>query len=93
MESQPPAGAEGSIPHSHSDNSVEYSLFVIDSRLDPRKTLQQVDLVRKAALQLYDTLANDYIWQRDEFHLELRTEHGKNVLVFGRVCACECTTC
>lgn len=65
-------GFERQLP----DNCVEYLLF-IDVHQDTRRQLSQIETIRKAALQLSNTLARDYIWQKDEFNLELKTENGK----------------
>ncbi|KAF7545712.1 hypothetical protein G7046_g9496 [Stylonectria norvegica] len=58
------------------DNTVEYLLFILDSKLDARKQLSQIESIRKSALQLSASIAKDYIWQKDEFNLELKTEQG-----------------
>ncbi|KAH6982798.1 SGT1 protein-domain-containing protein [Ilyonectria sp. MPI-CAGE-AT-0026] len=65
-------GFERQLP----DNCVEYLLFVLDSQLDARKQLSQIESIRKSALQLASSLTKDYIWQKDEFNLELKTEQG-----------------
>jgi hypothetical protein len=58
------------------ENNVEYSIFLIDDKVDGRKLLNQLESVRKAALELSQTLTSDYIWQRDDFNLQLRNEAG-----------------
>lgn len=67
-------GFERQLP----DNCVEYLLFILDSQLDARKQLSQIEAIRKSALQLASSLTKDYIWQKDEFNLELKNEKGKN---------------
>ncbi|KAK0386943.1 hypothetical protein NLU13_5256 [Sarocladium strictum] len=62
------------------ENCVEYFLLVIDPQLEPRKKLSQLESIRQAALELAQTLTKDYIWQREEFNLELRTENGLTYL-------------
>lgn len=59
-----------------SENCVEYFLFLLDEETDARKTLLQLEALRRAAVQLAQTLTKDYIWQRDGFQLELETEQG-----------------
>jgi hypothetical protein len=59
------------------ENSVEYLLFVIDKQSDARALLSQFEALRKAALELCRSLSKDYIWQREEFDLELKNEGGK----------------
>ncbi|KAH7154831.1 SGT1 protein-domain-containing protein [Dactylonectria estremocensis] len=58
------------------DNCVEYLLFVPDSQVDTRKQLAQIESIRKSAIQLASSLTKDYIWQKDEFNLELKNERG-----------------
>ncbi|KAH6890973.1 SGT1 protein-domain-containing protein [Thelonectria olida] len=58
------------------DNCVEYILFTLDPILDARNQLAQIETIRKAALKLAGDVTKDYIWQKDEFNLELRNEQG-----------------
>lgn len=58
------------------ENCVEYYLFLVDSQLETRKKLAQLESVRQSALKLSQDLTKDYIWQREEFNLELKTEGG-----------------
>jgi hypothetical protein len=68
-------GAEG-FPKRVPEDCVEYSLFVIDSRLKSRKELLvRLEAVRKESLKLTESLLKEYIWQRESFKLEL--ENGK----------------
>lgn len=67
-------GFERELP----DNSVEYLLFVIgDDTPESKDTLMQLEKLRRSALDLCQNIAKDYIWQRDEFKLELKNEGGK----------------
>ncbi|KAK2612138.1 hypothetical protein QQS21_001868 [Conoideocrella luteorostrata] len=56
------------------ENCVEYYLFIIGQQLDNRLHIQELEALRKAATQLCQSLTATYIWQRDEFHLELKIE-------------------
>ncbi|KAH7245899.1 SGT1 protein-domain-containing protein [Fusarium tricinctum] len=58
------------------DNCVEYLLFFLDSQLDARKQLSQIESIRKAGIELATSLTKDYIWQKDDFNLSLKNEHG-----------------
>lgn len=58
------------------DSSIEYLLFIIDQDSDTRKTVSQLETLRRAAVDLCQDLTKNYIWQRDEFHLELKNEGG-----------------
>jgi hypothetical protein len=60
-----------------SENTVSYLLLVLDGSQDSRQLLRQLEGVRQAAMQLCRDLTENYIWQRDAFDLELRTEGGK----------------
>lgn len=67
-------GFERELP----DNSVEYLLFIIDhDKTHSRNILQQLEELRKAALNLFSELTRDYIWQRDEFNIELKNQGGE----------------
>jgi hypothetical protein len=68
------AGIDRQLP----ENSAEYLLFVLDDNLDARKTASQLEAVRKAAVQLCRDLAADYVWQRDEFQLEIQNQDGES---------------
>ncbi|KAL2194568.1 SGT1 protein-domain-containing protein [Corynascus similis CBS 632.67] len=56
-----------------SEDCVEYMLFVIGEK---DNKLPSLEAVRKAADKKLDELAKDYIWQRDPFKLEIRTQKG-----------------
>ncbi|KAK4246341.1 SGT1 protein-domain-containing protein [Corynascus novoguineensis] len=56
------------------EDCVEYMLFVIGEKTD--NNLPSLEAVRKAADKKLDELAKDYIWQRDPFKLETRTQKG-----------------
>ena len=69
-------GFEG-FPKHLPDDCVEYSLFVIDSKLKSQKELlSRLETVRKESLKLIDSLLEDYIWQRDGFKVEVKSEKG-----------------
>jgi len=59
------------------DDCVEYTLFIIDSKLKSQKELlSRLEGVRKEASKLADNLLKEYIWQRDPFVLELQSGKG-----------------
>ncbi|UNI17348.1 hypothetical protein JDV02_003696 [Purpureocillium takamizusanense] len=62
------------------DNSVEYCLFLLEEQVDARRTLNALESLRKSALGLAQTLTADYIWQRDDFNLELKVADGLRYL-------------
>ncbi|PHH58553.1 hypothetical protein CDD81_5382 [Ophiocordyceps australis] len=57
-----------------SDNCVEYQLFLLNDEAD--HDVKELEALQKAALDLSQQLTKDYIWQRDGFNLELKTEAG-----------------
>ena len=59
------------------ENCVEYMLFVIEAGLQPKTVPSSLEAVRKAAVQLANQLTKDYIWQRDGFNLETKTDQGR----------------
>ncbi|RYP49007.1 hypothetical protein DL768_005198 [Monosporascus sp. mg162] len=65
------------FPRMLPENCVEYMLFMIDSRVESRKLLSDLEAVRKAAVQLCDRFTKDYIWQRDVFQLHIKNENGR----------------
>ncbi|KAF7876586.1 hypothetical protein EAF04_001674 [Stromatinia cepivora] len=59
------------------EDCVEYSLYIINSKLKSQKdSLSRLEDVRKESLALLKDLTKDYIWQRDGFKLEVKTEKG-----------------
>ncbi|KAI0475120.1 SGT1-domain-containing protein [Xylariaceae sp. FL0804] len=62
------------FPRNLPENCVEYVLFLIDDRLQPRSLLAELESVRKAAIELCNKITKDYIWQREPFQLQLRRE-------------------
>lgn len=58
------------------ENCVEYMFFIVESDPQPKRILSSLETVRKAAIQLSNRLTKDYIWQRDGFSLEIKTEKG-----------------
>lgn len=61
-----------------SENTVEYMLFVVDNQQsEARKTRTRLEAIRKAAVELVQSLTKDYIWQREGFEISLKSEHGE----------------
>ena len=59
------------------DDCVEYTLYIINSKLKTQKELlAQLEAVRRESLRLTDSLLREYIWQRDSFKLELESGKG-----------------
>ncbi|KAH8819624.1 SGT1 protein-domain-containing protein [Xylogone sp. PMI_703] len=65
------------FPRRLPDDTVEYTLLIIDSKLTSQKEIvARLEAVRKESLKLCEELLRDYIWQRDPFKLELHTGKG-----------------
>lgn len=73
---EPRPGDEGfeGFRMSVSEDYAEYMLFVIGDKAD--SNLPSLEAVRKAADRKLDELAKDYIWQREPFKLEAKTQKG-----------------
>ncbi|KAI1496022.1 SGT1-domain-containing protein [Biscogniauxia marginata] len=63
------------FPRRLPDNCVEYMLFLIDSKIDARALLAELENVRRAAIQLCSRIASEYIWQRDSFQLQVKRDN------------------
>ena len=68
------------LNHARTENVAEYILFLpprdVAAKTTNASQLAQYASLRKQALDLADSLAGDYIWQRDGFDLETVHEHG-----------------
>lgn len=68
------------FPRHLQENTVEYQLFIIDPTLKTRKEeLARLETTRKESVKLSNTLLKDYIWQREEFKLEQKSEGGEPI--------------
>ncbi|KAL2179440.1 SGT1 protein-domain-containing protein [Thermothelomyces heterothallicus CBS 202.75] len=56
------------------EDCVEYMLFVIGDKTD--STVPSLEAIRRAADKKLDEIAKDYIWQKDPFKLETKTQKG-----------------
>ncbi|TLD17170.1 uncharacterized protein PgNI_00440 [Pyricularia grisea] len=63
-------------PASLPENCVEYMIFLIDQQLEPSNVLSNLEAVKKAGIQLVESLTKDYIWQREGFNLEIKSHAG-----------------
>lgn len=69
-------GFEG-FPKHLPDDCVEYTLHIIDPRLDEATRRTRLRQVQQAANTLTKELLKDFIWQRQKFNLELIQSNGK----------------
>jgi len=59
------------------EDCVEYTLYIIDSKLQDADVRARLRDVQTAATNLTKKLLKNYIWQRDGFGFELVREDGK----------------
>jgi hypothetical protein len=64
------------------DDTIEYAIFVIDSKLAEAQIVSRLRTVLQDASALSKKLLKDYIWQRDEFALELKRDDGMSAINF-----------
>lgn len=64
-----------------SENSMEYLIFVLDDNVEGIKYLKRLEAVGKEATRLAESVAKNYIWQRDEFNLEIVNRQGMKRLI------------
>lgn len=70
------------------DDCVEYTISIIDSTLKDQYRREKLRKVQSSAISLTKGLLGDYIWQRDNFHLDLLQENGRYVgLYFNHLMA------
>ncbi|KAM7194608.1 SGT1 domain containing protein [Rhypophila sp. PSN 637] len=62
------------------ENCVEYMLFVVEEGAPESRRLQNLEAVRKAAMQEAGELTKYYIWQCEGFALETKVENGQAYL-------------
>ncbi|KAI1441624.1 SGT1-domain-containing protein [Annulohypoxylon stygium] len=62
------------LPRSLPENCVVYLLFVLDNQNETRSPLPYLEGIRRAAIQLCDSITRGYIWQRDSFQLRLERD-------------------
>ncbi|RKF53308.1 Protein ecdysoneless-like protein [Golovinomyces cichoracearum] len=60
------------------EDSVEYSLFVVNPKLKSHDEIRnKLDIIRRESIEMTENLLKDYIWQRDCFNLEIQIYHGR----------------
>ncbi|KAL8771694.1 MAG: hypothetical protein Q9209_002885 [Squamulea sp. 1 TL-2023] len=62
------------------NDCVQYTLYNIDVKLSNVENRAQLRKVRTAATALCKDLLKDFIWQRDEFRVELKQQDGLSFL-------------
>lgn len=59
------------------EDCVEYTLHIIDSKLQDAAIRTRLREVQRAATELTKKLLKEYIWQRESFGLVLERQNGK----------------
>ncbi|KAL8846360.1 MAG: hypothetical protein Q9221_008539 [Calogaya cf. arnoldii] len=72
-------GFEG-FPKILPDDCVQYTLYLIDANLSHFEIRAQLRKVQAAANLLCKGLLKDFIWQRDDFRLEIKQQDGLSLL-------------
>ncbi|KAL8871378.1 MAG: hypothetical protein Q9174_002777 [Haloplaca sp. 1 TL-2023] len=62
------------------DDCAQYMIYTADRKLSDFNVREQLRKVQAAATTLTKSLLNDYIWQRDDFRLELVQRQGHSFL-------------
>ena len=62
------------------EDCVEYTIYILDSKLTHLETRQQLRQVQSAVLKLTNELLKDFIWQREGFKISLEREDGRSFL-------------
>lgn len=58
------------------ENSVAYSIFLDDNQ-NNHQTASRLQLIEKEAQRFVQDLTKNYIWQREDFNLDIRSDSGK----------------
>lgn len=60
------------------EDCIEYSLYVVDSKLKTRDQVQHLcEVILSKSIEITKKLLEDYIWNRECFNLAIRTEGGR----------------
>ena len=68
------------FPKSLPEDCVEYTIYIIDSKLMDLKRREQLRQVQSAVSKQTNELLKDFIWQRESFKLSLEREDGRSFL-------------
>ncbi|KAL8789059.1 MAG: hypothetical protein Q9213_001322 [Squamulea squamosa] len=68
------------FPKSLPNDCVQYTLYIINAKLSDLEHRAQLRRVRTAATTLCKDVLKDFIWQRDEFYMELKQQNGLSFL-------------
>ena len=69
------------FPRSLPDDSIEYSIYIVDPELQDDEVRKKLSQVKAAATELMQPLLKGFIWQRDGFNLAEDRKEGRRRLV------------
>lgn len=64
------------FPRNLPEDTVEYVVHVVDPKLSGAEAKSRLNAIDRAASELKKQYLKDYIWQRDDFNLQLKRENG-----------------
>lgn len=65
------------FPKTLPENCVEYTIYVLDSKLTELENRQQLRQIQNAGNKLINELLKDFIWQREGIKFTLEREQGQ----------------
>ena len=68
------------FPKTLPEDCVEYTIYVINSKLSDVEVREKLGEVQSTAIQLTRKLLKDFIWQREGFQLNLERDEGRSLL-------------
>ena len=68
------------FPKSLPEDCLEYTLYILDSKLTDLESREQLRQIQSAGIKLTSELLEDFIWQREGFRLSLEREGGRSFL-------------
>ena len=63
------------------EDTVEYAVYVVDNTLSDSQVRARLNAILQASNELSKKLLKDYIWQRDDFKLELKRENSQFLIL------------
>ena len=68
------------FPRTLPEDCVQYTIYVIDAKLNENETRETLREIQIIAGQLMKNYLKDFIWQREGFKLNLENENGRSLL-------------
>lgn len=64
------------------DDTIQYSIYIIDSSQSTTKLRERLKAVKDAAVRLAQDWGKEYIWQRDGLTLEITESGGQKIVSY-----------